>query len=145
MLSPMKNNEKDEYIICAAIWFDDGKKHEFMPVQTGIVIAGHRHHNCFAIASQLTELMGGTIDTFHNKLQQKAQGFLTSKGRFVDRWQAMYIAYTAGQVNVKRAFTLSEKWMGNDFDFEGFLKSEPRRYYDKDETPLNKLFSEDLY
>ena len=116
-----------------------------MPVPTGFVISGFRHHNCISTAKIMWEMAGKDLNNFRELFQEKVQGFLTSKGRFVDRWQAMYIAYTAGQVNVKRAFTLSEKWLGKDFDFEGFLKSEPRRYYDKDETPLNKLFSEDLY
>ena len=34
-----------EYILCAAIWIDDGQKHHNQPVLTGFVIGGYRHSN----------------------------------------------------------------------------------------------------
>jgi len=41
-----------EYILCAAIWCNDGKKHVHQPrnVPKGFVIGGRRHHNCFITA-----------------------------------------------------------------------------------------------
>ena len=45
-----------ERILCAAIHFDDGKtKYEFQPpnIDTGFVIAGWRHGNCFALVGGL--------------------------------------------------------------------------------------------
>ena len=41
-----------ERILCAAIWYNDGKKHVHQPIniETGFVICGRRHHNCIGIA-----------------------------------------------------------------------------------------------
>ena len=40
------------YITCSAIWFKDGIKHDHQPfnIETGFVICGHSHHNCFMTA-----------------------------------------------------------------------------------------------
>lgn len=86
---------KDEYIICAAIWFDDDIDRELPEIKdkTGFVIAGRRHHNCFHIASVLTG--GGRICL----PQKEVQGFLTNKNRFVDRIEAADIAFKAGQID----------------------------------------------
>ena len=141
-----KINKEEERIICAAIWYDDGKPHVHMPMPTGIVIGGHRHHNCIATMKAIAEVaeLEEPLDIY-KKAPEAIQGFLTSKGRFVDRWQAMSIAYSGRQVTTKRAFTLDEKWLSEDFDFEGFPTAQPKRYYKREETPFNKLFSEDLY
>lgn len=39
---------KDEYIICATIWYQNDKVYRGQPtnVVSGIVICGRRHHNC---------------------------------------------------------------------------------------------------
>ena len=77
------------------------------------------------------------------------QGFLTSKGNFVDRWQGMQIAYNAGQVTDTVA--LNPKWDGKNaeyFDSGDSLKAEPDdfiRYRDKTKEKYKRLFSEDLY
>jgi len=79
-----------ERILCAAIWYNDGKKHVHQPIniETGFVICGRRHHNCIGIA-----------DIFGLKITRKdVQGFLTSKDRFVDRKEAVPIARSADQI-----------------------------------------------
>ena len=63
------------------------------------------------------------------------QGFYTSKGRFVDRYEGMEIAYNAGQVDETRA--LDKSWMNNPL-----FKEEPIK---EDTQKFNMLFSEDLY
>lgn len=89
----------DERLLCAAIHFDDGKKYDFQPhnVDTGLVVCGWRHHNCFAIYRALCpkralvkQRIGAGID--------EVQGFLTSTGRFVDRMVAAKIARDANQI-----------------------------------------------
>lgn len=89
-INPAVNFEK-EYVICAAIYFDDGKEHVHQPknIHTGYVVSGRRHHNCFATLSVLG------IRDIESK---KTQGFLTSKDRFLDRHQSMEIAIACGQV-----------------------------------------------
>ena len=81
------------YIICAAIHFDDNKKHIHQPknIKTGFVIAGRRHHNCFSTFA----ILSGDI-TKHNQYK-KTQGFITNDDRFVNREDASIIAVSAGQ------------------------------------------------
>ena len=85
------------YIICAAIWFKDGNKYSHQPrnVDSGLVVCGRRHHNCFLTAF---ELNGGKKIEGLNEVNGRAmQGFLTSDDRFVDRKEAGKIAFNAGQ------------------------------------------------
>ena len=83
-----------EYIICAAILYEDGMIYEHQPknILKGIVVAGRRHHNCIMTYSMLTGFIADDI-----KLKQ-VQGFITSKDYFVNRTNAMLIAIEAGQV-----------------------------------------------
>jgi hypothetical protein len=85
----------NEYIICAAIWFQDGNKHEHQPVniETGFVVCGRRHHNCYIIVSIIRNESYKVSEYGKN-----IQGFLTNKNRFVDRKEAMTIALEANQV-----------------------------------------------
>ena len=83
--------EKFERILCAAIWYDDGKKYRMQPVGTesGIVVAGLRHPHCKVILMswlypnwQNDSLEEQIKNEVNNK---EVQGFITSFGRFVDR------------------------------------------------------------
>ena len=58
------------YIICAAIWFKDGKKYSHQPrnVDSGLVVCGRRHHNCFLTAF---ELSGGKKSEAAKRYYQK--------------------------------------------------------------------------
>lgn len=100
--------EKQEYIICAAIWFKDGSENKHQPknVDNGFVICGRRHHNCFATAFLLH---GKKITAEYNELKGTAvQGFVTSKDRFVDRKEGAAIAYSAGQTDKPETILFSE-------------------------------------
>ena len=86
-----------EYILCAAIWFYDGKKYSSQPanVTTGLVLCGHRHHCIFP-------QIGGLVPERHQLgIYEKEQGFLTNLNRFVDRREGLRIARAAGQVLVE--------------------------------------------
>jgi hypothetical protein len=92
-IQPMVEVEivKPEYITCAAILFQDGKEYEHQPVnvESGIVITGHRHSNCYHVAFRIS----------NEKMScSNIQGFLTSHNRFVTRQEAYQIAAIAGQV-----------------------------------------------
>lgn len=108
----MIDNSK-EYILCAAIRRKERKVcpqggnpyHEGLNDILNIEI-GFRHHDIF-------RRFGNEVSTSPHD-----QGFYTSKGRFVDRKEAMKIAYERGQVTRERAFINNE---------------------------ISKLFSEDLY
>lgn len=140
-----------EYIICAAIWYDDGisvdqnaKEEVKFPmhgkgrtyhndnINTGFVIAGHRHYNIISILPTNPSYNGGI---------ESVQGFLTSKGRFVDRYQGMYLAYLAQQVNAERAIN---KEFSGKFDNDVLLKDIPSDNR-RGKCPWNSLYSEDLY
>lgn len=88
----MIDNTK-EYIVCAAIWFDDVQIHAHQPINIdyGIVMMGLRHCNCFAS-------IGGLVkERLDAGIHEKEQGFLTSKNRFVSRMEAAEIALCINQ------------------------------------------------
>lgn len=88
-------NNKQEYILCAAIKRIESK--ECTPYYEGMndicnIEIGYRHHDI--------------LQRFKGEVSRKQvdQGFYTSKGRFVDRSEAMLIAWRAEQVSAKKAF-----------------------------------------
>ena len=85
---------KQEYIICSAIKLKDNR-----------IIGGYRHCDCLINLANKTESIG------------RIEGFLTSKGRFVDRKEAYKIQHSAKI---------------NSFCIDGYSK-------------IKELFSEDLY
>jgi len=83
-----------ERILCAAIWYNDNTHYIHQPknIETGYVVCGWRHHNCFTILHL-------TADPDYPIIKKNIkQGFLTSEDKFVSRKQAFCIAYTAGQI-----------------------------------------------
>ena len=86
-----------EKIMCAAIWYQDNKKHPHQPenVEEGYVICGHRHHNIIYIQHL------AKIKVSHWGNTRWCQGFLTDKNRFVDRVEAHQIAINSGQLKGK--------------------------------------------
>ena len=107
---------KQEYILCAAIKRIHVKnciKHYYNNDIYNIEI-GYRHCDIFA-------RFGEEVS---NKLED--QGFYTSKGRFVDREEAAYIALLAGQIDIEKCFSV--------------------KYVDGSTIrTLKPLYSEDLY
>jgi hypothetical protein len=94
-INPAVDFEK-EYIICAAIHFDDGVEYAHQPVniKTGYIVCGRRHHNCFMTVKAIS---GDILDI---KIE-KTQGFLTSKDMFLDRYESMLVAIACNQVKVE--------------------------------------------
>jgi hypothetical protein len=88
----MTINTDQEYILCAAIWYNrltPNIIHQPKNVHTGFVLCGHRHHNVIQIGAELAGL----------RLKERdVQGFITSKNRFVDRKEAYIIAIKSGQI-----------------------------------------------
>jgi len=136
----MIDNSK-EYILCAAVkrkYPRPNAHHSYSPSDFNNIHnieIGYRHHdiyNRFECDSEDCPLI----------LTNEAQGFYTSKGRFVDRWEAMEIAYNAGQVDEHTA--LDKSWMDIPLkyvDENGDTIDKPI----KDEHKFNMLMSEDLY
>jgi hypothetical protein len=84
---------KKEYILCAAIWFDDGKEYRSQPnnITTGLVLCGWRHGCIFP------QIGGLVAERQKLGIFEKEQGFLTNLNRFVGRKEAGEIAFAAGQ------------------------------------------------
>lgn len=91
-----------ERILCAAIWFNDGKKHEHQPknIETGFVVTGRRHHNCYATLAAIGEALDikeRALRAFE-RIDRDSQGFITSSDRYVDRKEGLQIALSNKQV-----------------------------------------------
>ena len=120
-------DNKQEYILCAAIKRIESK--ECTPYYEGMndicnIEIGYRHHD-------ILQRFKGEVST-----KQVDQGFYTSKGRFVNRSEAMLIAWRAEQVSAKKAFG------GNFNSIENIIENSSDDflfYY------IYPLYSEDLY
>lgn len=103
-------NKKHEtpYIICAAIWYNDGKKRHNLPrnIETGIVVGGWRHGNCITMLREMFPERDYIINNKDGKTT--IQGFLTNKGMFVDRVEAGKIAFEAMQISEPSDYLYSE-------------------------------------
>ena len=130
----MIDNSK-EYILCAAIRRKQPR--EGYPYWEGAndimdIEIGYRHHDIFHRFNNRGD--------YEVSILMEDQGFYTSKGRFVDRYEGMKIAYEAGQVSEEVAF--SKKW----HDIKLNIADEDSVDCDiADTEKYNKLFSEDLY
>lgn len=87
-------DKREEYILCAAIHYRDGKVYKEQPVniETGLVVTGYRHGNCVAILETLYPGYNAELAA------RDAQGFLTSKNRYVGRAEGYEIALKQNQL-----------------------------------------------
>ena len=127
-----------EYIICAAYWYKiDGtceSPRGFIAqnISTGVVIGQWRHPNIIHTFKKITGIRTSEAEVDY------VDGFLTSKGNFVDRIQAMELAYYAGQVTKEKAFR--KQWNGK---YKSALNAEPAQRHGND-YQFNLLYSEDI-
>lgn len=97
-------NNKYEFILCAAIWFDNDKEYNHQPknIKSGFVVSGRRHHNCYSSLQSIGKALGYNKTPIIKKgislEKRETQGFITSKDRFVDRMEAAQITYRAKQI-----------------------------------------------
>ncbi len=91
--------EAREFIVCAAVWFKDGKPHNDQPenIESGFVIAGRRHNNCYATLSALLNKEESEA-MMELSTEQSCRGFITSLDRYVDRFEAFQIAKANNQI-----------------------------------------------
>ena len=157
----MIDNSK-EYILSAAIWYKDGTEapRGFIAqnIDSGVVIGQWRHGNIINIratnplwnAKNLAERRGENpmeIKKHEDTLSyfDEVDGFITSKGRFVDRWQAAELALLCGQIDEKRA--LNDKWEGDEEYMKDFQNQTPhwRGGEERNKCKYCMIYSEDLY
>ena len=97
--------EKPEWILCAATKRNEPRKVETVPYNSDNndilnVELGYRHHDIFR------RFNAENNDVINTGLY--AQGFFTSKGRWVNRKEAADIAYAAGQIDTPVSTLFSE-------------------------------------
>lgn len=106
-----------EKIVCAAIWYKKIKTYlhgnPVVNIDEGHVVCGLRHGNCIGTMKALTGKR--TVTVAEDGVGEHVQGFLTTKNRFVDRYEGFEIAKNANQI------------------------------LDMSQTRGKRLFSEDLY
>ena len=157
----MIDNSK-EYILSAAIWYKDGTEapRGFIAqnIDSGVVIGQWRHGNIINIratnplwnAKKLAEKRGENpmeIKKHEDTLSyfDEVDGFITSKGRFVDRWQAAELALLCGQIDEKRA--LNDEWEGDEEYMKDFQNQTPHRRggEERNKCKYCMIYSEELY
>lgn len=89
-----------ETIICSAIHITDGKKHQDQPtnIESGFIISGRRHNNCYAVLMSLLGKEGMNKILNESNQTRDDQGFITSMNRYVGRQEAFEIASKANQL-----------------------------------------------
>ena len=104
--------DKQEYILCAAIWCKEIPLKKDIPqvlpinCDKGIVVTGHRHGQCIWTIGCLTGLRAVTFA--EDGIGENVQGFLTSKNRFVNRKEGGEIAFAAKQTTELKTTLYSE-------------------------------------
>ena len=95
-------DDDSERILCAAIWFDDGKVYHGQPknITSGRVYCGWRHHSIFGCLNMLAEE--------RKALGKATQGFITDCNRFLNRKEAAVVAFCAGQIDEYSNCLISE-------------------------------------
>lgn len=156
---------KLEYILCAAIWYRDNTEapRGFIAqnIDTGVVIGQYRHGNVINVRATNPawnkKILKERLDRENGNVPMRVSdevpdaeygyvdGFLTSEGNFVDRWQGMKIAYEAGQVDEKRAFRSEERIEKDAISDRELMEGEPQHRSGKMCGRYNMMYSEDLY
>ena len=160
----MIDNSK-EYVLCAAIWYQDGtealKGMIAQNIDSGVVIGQWRHGNCINVRAtnrlwnkkMLKDRLERDSDDIPMRISDEkpdveysyVDGFITSEGRFVDRWQGMELALLAGQVDEESA--INKNWGGDEEYMKDFQKQTPhyRGGEERNKCKYRMMYSEDLY
>ena len=154
----MIDNSK-EYVICAAIWYKDGTEAPrgliAQNIDTGVVIGQWRHGNCINVrstnplwnAKKIAERLGKEPPmTYEQTLEHYdyVDGFLTSRGNFVDRYQAAKIALDCGQLSESVAIRSYDR-TEDDISDEELMSQMPQHRSGPMRGRFKMIYSEDLY
>jgi len=103
-----------ERVLCAAIYVDTGEadppRRSYAYPKTGLVFCGWRHSDCFTTLHAWSDRLKPEerVRIGEEQFAGLHQGFLTSRGRFVDRVEGMAIARAAGQTDSEKSGLFSE-------------------------------------
>lgn len=151
----MIDNSK-EYILCAA--FKRRRPRKVQPYHDGTndicdIEIGYRHHDilqrfppkfqwvCRLLSCLRLYRISSWVHTHSAVLDYKSDGFYTSKGRWVNRYDGMRIAYEAGQVSKDKAVMPDY----TEFDCAVFGSDFDKDHWRHTRGEYAPLFSEDLY
>ena len=99
-----------EFIICSAIYINDGEKHTDQPtnITTGFVISGRRHNNCYAT---IKSLKGVNWEEYLNLVDHtdEQQGFITSLNKYLNREDAFIMAKENNQLLFPKLYGKNQK------------------------------------
>lgn len=89
-----------EFIICSAILIRDGKIHKEQPigVDLGFVVTGRRHGDCYKTIANVCGVNDFNDTPFALMTTAADMGFITNTNKFLNRKQAMIVAYKANQL-----------------------------------------------
>jgi len=95
-----------ERVLCASIWYPDDSivvAHKPRNIEYGIVFSGLGHAHCISQAAASLYPNYRESDE-HDKIRiqfnrTRVDGFLTSKNRFVDRFEGASLALDCGQID----------------------------------------------
>lgn len=93
LLSDLCSHKGKEFILCAAIHFKNGAPTTVKGVESGVVVCGRRHADCYAALQGII----GEVDP-STLPDRDDQGFLTSFNRYVGREEGFNIAKANGQI-----------------------------------------------
>lgn len=103
-----------EYILSAAIFVETGLsvpvRRSYTYPETGIMFCSWRHGDCFVALNAWADLLPKEERERIGEanIAGRVQGFLTSKGRFVDRREAAHIAWMSRQIPNQKSELFSE-------------------------------------
>jgi hypothetical protein len=85
-----------EKILCSAVYYNDKKIHPHQPIniETGFVITGRRHCNCYTTVT----ILKSVTEQWSTFKDRDSEGFITTLNRFVSRTTALEIAIKANQL-----------------------------------------------
>jgi hypothetical protein len=90
-----------EFCVCAAVKLDDGR-----------IIRGHRHSDCVTTVARWQAAGEEVLN--HLPIREDQQGFMTSRGRFVDRRLAMELQRAISDKAPKGHFLQGEELISED-------------------------------
>lgn len=104
-----QNRDKEHILIAACSFLLEGMPHR-------VVTTGFRHDSAVSagdfyfahVFDMIHETPKAYAEKFERFRDSEIQGFLTSKGRFVDRKEAAKIAFSAGQISDQKEELYSE-------------------------------------
>ena len=97
-----------EYILCAANHYEDGieRQHKPINITTGLVICGHRHHNC---VQTFAEMKGFPYNEEALAIKRTCtEGFITNTNRFIGREEAAQLAFDTKMIKQHKVVLYSE-------------------------------------